>query len=238
MKCFDDNIKLIETHEETDVAFVKVGDGAKKLIVSFASIKHSGFERKESLLNLRCTRNNEIDILYMRNIGRWYLGGLNGIGKNITHTIAFLKKEFAKYENVVCTGISMGGYASILFGSVCNATSVVASMPQTDLDYAIAMCQPNENDLDNQDMRKCQIKEPALASFGKSKVITFKSYETYKNLRTVINDTTQYYIYPKRDKFPNLHGLHHYTNISKFDNVTKVLTQTKCDKLLFGGSLI
>ena len=69
---------------------------------------------------------NDFDVLYLRNQNKWYLGGLNGIGKNINHTIAFLKKEFAKYDKVICIGNSAGGYASLLFGSLLKVNKVIA----------------------------------------------------------------------------------------------------------------
>lgn len=36
---------------------------------------------------------------------------------------------------MICVGISAGGYASILYGSLLKAHYVIATRPQTDLDY-------------------------------------------------------------------------------------------------------
>ena len=136
-KTYKTALRYLNNQEKTDISYAKIGEENKKLIVSFASngkIDKDYFQRKSSLLELKYNENN-FDILYLRNQNKWYLQGLNGIGENINHTISFLKKEFSKYDKVLCTGCSAGGYASLLFGSLCNAHSVVAINSQTDLDY-------------------------------------------------------------------------------------------------------
>ena len=213
---YENAMKYIEQQEATNISYVKVGDNSKKLIVCFGSNEHSGFERKTSLMKLKYERN-DFDVLYLRNQNKWYLGGLNGIGKNINHTIAFLKKEFSKYNNVITAGSSAGGYASILFGSVCNANTVIATKPQTDLEYSIANCLPTKTEFESDEM-KCGAYEPTLASLGESKIISFESFNKYKNLRNVINSITKYYIHCE-DTFHGFHGKHHCENLSDFENV-------------------
>ena len=184
MDNYEDAMKYIETQEATNISYVKIGNNSKNLIVTFASNNHTGFERKTSLTKLKYQRN-DFDVLYLRNQNKWYLGGLNGIGKNINHTIVFLKKEFAKYDKVITIGTSAGGYASILFGSVCNVNVTIAYIPQTDLEYSIANCLPTKTEFESDEM-KCGVYEPTLASLGESKVISFQSFNKYKNLKNVI----------------------------------------------------
>ena len=216
MDNYDNAKKHIEAQEATEISYVKVGNGNKKLIVSFASNEHHGFERKSSLMKLKYERN-DFDVLYLRNNGKWYLGGLSGIGKNINHTIAFLKKEFSKYDDVITIGSSAGGYASILFGSECNANTVIAHTPQTNLEYSIANCLPTKTEFESAEL-KCGIYEPTLASLGESKIISFESFNKYKNLRNVINSITKYYIRCE-DNDHGQHGQHHCENLSDFKNV-------------------
>ena len=216
MNNYDDAIKYIEKQESTDISFVKVGQGAKKLIVGFASNEHHGFERKSSLMKLKYERN-DFDVLYLRNSGKWYLGGLSGIGKTINHTIAFLKKEFSKYDDVITIGSSAGGYASILFGSECSANTVIAYIPQTDLEYSIANCLPIKTEFESAEM-KCGAEELAPASLGQSKIISFQSLNKYKNLRNVIVPHTNYYI-TCQDNDNGIHGKYHCENLSDFKNV-------------------
>ena len=213
---YENAMQYINEQETTDISYVKIGNNNKKLIVSFASNQHDGFERKTSLMKLKYERN-DFDVLYLRNCNRWYLGGLSGIGKTINHTIAFLKKEFSKYNNVITAGSSAGGYASILFGSVCNANTVIATKPQTDLEYSIANCLPTKTEFESDEM-KCGAYEPTLASLGESKVITFQSFNKYKNLKNVITPNTNYYIVCE-DNDHGHHGKHHCENLSEFENV-------------------
>ena len=131
-----DSIQKIEIAEATDIAYVKVGNNSKNLIVSFASNNHDGFDMKTSLMELKFKRN-DFDVLYLRNRGHWYLGTLNGIGTTINETIKFLTDQVIGYANVIFTGYSSGAYASILYGSLCKVNCVVAKNPQTDIDWIL-----------------------------------------------------------------------------------------------------
>ena len=116
--------------------------------MSFGSANHGGFDRKGSLINLKYDNNN-FDILYLRDmnyftmsigrnrkerlVGRWYLGGLKGIGKNINHTLSFLKKQINNYDNDFYRNKMR--ICFILFGSLLKINHVIAVNPQTDLEY-------------------------------------------------------------------------------------------------------
>jgi len=60
-----------------------------------------------------------------------YNEGIYGISNNIEESIEYLKREISKYKTVIFVGVSSGGYAAILFGSILNVTYVVAFTPQT-----------------------------------------------------------------------------------------------------------
>jgi len=57
--------------------------------------------------------------------------GIPGITNTIDETVNYIKKEIEPYKHIVCLGVSSGGYAAILFGSLLKANSVVAFIPQT-----------------------------------------------------------------------------------------------------------
>jgi len=63
----------------------------------------------------------------------WYHKGIKDITNNIFETVLYLNKiiEDGNYEKVIFMGISAGGYAAILFGSLCNVSNVIAFIPQT-----------------------------------------------------------------------------------------------------------
>ena len=209
---YENAMKHIETQEASDISYVKIGDNNRKLIVCFASNRHDGFERKTSLMHLKYERN-DFDVLYLRNQNKWYLGGLKGIGKNINCTIAFLKKEFAKYDKVCCTGISAGGYASLLFGSLLNVNCVITINAQTDLQYCVDNLPDGHNGKQNliKRLKQCPV-----------------TWSKYNKISNVLNNNVSYNVYYKGDKNTRnngkdifLHGEYHYDEIKNFPTVSK-----------------
>ena len=63
----------------------------------------------------------------------WYHKGIDGITNNIDDTVLYLKSIIKKsnYKHILFMGYSSGGFASILFGSLCNVSSVIAFKPRT-----------------------------------------------------------------------------------------------------------
>jgi hypothetical protein len=209
---YENAMKYINKQETTDISYVKIGNDNKKLIVSFTGNGNPYFQRKTSLMKLKYKRN-DFDVLYLRNEDKWYLGGLNGIGKNINHTIAFLKKEFTKYDKVLCIGISAGGYASLLFGSLLNVNCVAATVAQTDLQYCVDNLPDKLSEKQNLINRSKQC--PA-------------TWSKYNKIVNVLNDVVSYNVYYKGDdvcKKPRdfvLHGDYHYDQIKDFPTVSKL----------------
>jgi hypothetical protein len=214
MNNYENAIAYIEEQEATDISYVKIGDNNKNLIVSFGSNGHDGFERKTSLMKLRFEKNN-FDVLYLRDECKWYLDGLKGIGKNINCTIAFLKKEFAKYDKVCCVGNSAGGYASLLFGSLLKIKQIVAVDPQTDLSYLI-----------NELGRKHSFRRN-LRSLSRSRH-TRTTWNKYNKIANVLSEDVLCNVLSLKDENYNrfwmdlvLHGKYHYDQIKHFPNVIK-----------------
>jgi len=187
--------------------FKKWDKGQKNLIVTFAGngLVIGGwpifeFNRSLSKMNLPC------DVMFMKDMTeKWYLGGLKGLGKNIHHTITFLRRGIQNYDKVIFIGASAGGYASILFGSLLEVDAVVGFNPQTDLNYAKKQCK---------EWRGKPICNPKLHKL--------KTFKKYNNLKFSINSTTQYFINSNDDNKDKLHAVHHYENISKFPNVSRL----------------
>lgn len=222
MDNYDNAMQYINEQETTDISYVKVGDNNKNLIVSFASNGEPTkdfFERKTSLMQLKYQSNN-FDVLYLRNQNKWYLGGLNGIGKNINHTLAFLKKEFSKYGKVLCIGNSAGGYASLLFGSLLNVNCVIAIDAQTDLEYV-------KNKMNHPQLNKRAKECPA--TWGKyNKIVNVLNENVTYNVCYVGDD----FFYQEHNALRNgghidshndkvLHGDYHYDEIKHFANINK-----------------
>ena len=114
-----------------------------------------------------------------------YHKGIDGISTTISETKVFLEKIISGYKKVVFIGISAGGYAAILFGSLLHISYVISFVPQTIL---------KNNDI----------------------------YEKkYNNLASVINNSTQYFIYGDTSitNTADLHHIRHVKNIEQFENV-------------------
>ena len=211
---YENAMQYINEQETTDISYVKIGNNNKKLIVSFAGNgppQKDFFQRKTSLMELKY-HHNDFDVLYLRNQRKWYLGGLTGIGKNINHTIAFLKKEFAKYDKVLCTGNSAGGYASLLFGSLLNVNKVITTIAQTDLQYCVDNLPDGHNGKQNliKRLKQCPV-----------------TWSKYNKISNVLNNNVSYNVYydgdekAKHDNDLVLHGDYHYDEIKHFPNVSK-----------------
>ena len=192
--------EYIKQVELTNSSFCKIGDSADTLILSFGHIAHGGFASKQSLINKKF-ENDNFDILYMRDVEKkWYLCELPEIGDSFSDTLTFLKSVTSKYKNTIYIGSSMGGYASILFASLLKGSTVIAQMPQTDLKYILN----NDSCID--------IFEPIENNHS-------DVWNSYKNLNSIINDSTQYILGGFDPNENALHGLHHYKNIKSHANV-------------------
>lgn len=62
----------------------------------------------------------------------WYQRGVEGLG-DIDAVAAYVRGLRSTYPRVITTGISMGGYAALMFGALGEATEIVAMSPQTQL---------------------------------------------------------------------------------------------------------
>ena len=105
----------------------------KTLIISFAGHNKlfGGMPRFEFANLLNTNFANTDRYFYVDNKMDLYHKGISGITKSVDETCEYLKKEIADYENVVFIGISAGGYAAILFGSLLHINHVLAFIPQT-----------------------------------------------------------------------------------------------------------
>jgi hypothetical protein len=177
------------------------------------------FQHKKTLIKLKYEQNN-FDMLYLRDQEKWYLGELNGIGKNIDDTLFFLKKEFLKYDKVLCMGNSSGGYASLLFGSLLNVNQVIAVDAQTDLQYV-----------------KNKTKHPQLIMQANKYPVAWNKYNKIVN---ILNDKVLYnvsYSGVNKSNLPAienkaLHGHYHYNQIKHWSSVNKFKEEKHFSRLI------
>jgi esterase/lipase len=126
---------------------LSITNDSKNLIVSFGgmALKMSDQHPFEFLRFLSNTFNNKVDLMfYVDKNMCWYHKGISGITKNIEQTSEYLQEKIKDYENVIFLGVSSGGYASILFSSLCNVKHSISFIPQTILKIPV---EPKYRDL-------------------------------------------------------------------------------------------
>uniref|UniRef100_A0A6C0HA31 Alpha/beta hydrolase n=1 Tax=viral metagenome TaxID=1070528 RepID=A0A6C0HA31_9ZZZZ len=118
----------------TTHSFYKINEiKTDTLFVSFSGYgKDYGSLPRFEFVNFFTKHFNEINRhFYVDTYLSCYHKGICGISNNIDETVEYLRNEIKDYKNVVFLGDSGGGYAAILFGSLLNVTSVVATRPLT-----------------------------------------------------------------------------------------------------------
>lgn len=113
----------------------------KNLICCFGGMakKMGGILPFEFLNYLSLNYGDTCDLIfYIDHNQCCYHKGIQGISTNIGETIQYINEKIIKggYEKIIFMGVSAGGYASILFGSLCeNITCVISFIPKVILNY-------------------------------------------------------------------------------------------------------
>lgn len=105
----------------------------KTLIISFSGYakQFGGIQPFEFLNFLNKYYPNTDKIFYIDHSASCYHKGINGISTDINTTVEYIKTKIKGYTKVLFMGVSGGGYAAILFGSLLNVSAVLAFMPPT-----------------------------------------------------------------------------------------------------------
>lgn len=113
-----------------------IQDNSENLLICFGGMKLSvgnilPFEFLNYLKKINLKNTNYYFFIDKNQC--WYHSGINGITNNIDETVIYINNIIKKnkYKKVVFMGVSSGGYASILFGSLCNIDTVIAFIPRT-----------------------------------------------------------------------------------------------------------
>jgi len=111
-------------------------NGSKYLLVSFGGMAQNigGIVPFEFLNYLSAVYEKQIDLLFYIDKNQFcYHKGIQGITTTVEETVVYLNDKIQKgnYEKVIFMGTSGGGYASILFGSLCKVTHVIGFVAPT-----------------------------------------------------------------------------------------------------------
>ena len=116
-------------------AEVRYRAGSSNVIIGFGS-KGQGIFSSEPEMSGTLTKVGT-DCLFYRDFQQaWWSRGLMGLTADIPSTAEYLRRRVADlgYKRAVTTGVSMGGYAAILFGVLIGAERIIAFGPQTRID--------------------------------------------------------------------------------------------------------
>jgi hypothetical protein len=122
----------------------------KHIIIAFGGMvsQFGLIPRFEFLRYLSSLYTNKCDLYFFTDLYQcWYHRGFYAITNSIEESVTYLNDIIKKgnYDKVIMMGVSSGGYAAILFGSLCiNVTHVISFVPQTILMNPIC---PNYSDL-------------------------------------------------------------------------------------------
>jgi hypothetical protein len=115
----------------------------KFLIVCFGGmgLKMGGIPPFEFLHYLSSVYGNECDLIfYVDKYQCCYHKGIESISTNIDETVVYLNSKIAEnnYDKIIFMGTSAGGYAAILFASLCNnVNNVISFIPKTILNKPV-----------------------------------------------------------------------------------------------------
>lgn len=129
----------------------------------------------------------------------WYASGVFKKPTTFNYCCEFIKKIIQDYKRVYFCGISSGGYAAILFGSVLNSNKVLVFCPQTNLNILV--------------------KDELI---GHHKVPKNNIIPQHMDLNNVINKDTQYIIYADKtvQNVTDYHHINQCLNIGHHSNVS------------------
>lgn len=190
--------------DKTQELFVQGTDTKDSVIVTFGGRNNdvAGVPPYEFVRTLNKILPEIDQYYYIDGHQCWYHKGIIGISNNIPESVEYLKSKFSKYKNVYFVGCSAGGYAAILFGSLCEVTKVIAFKPQTHLN------------------------DPSTYTRGQYTFYAEKD-ERYMEIKQYMNEKTKYILYCGSSESGN----HHCDMCHRVADVGDVEINVKSGKL-------
>jgi len=111
-----------------------------KLVVSFGGIFQgmSGIPPFEFQNIINSNFNYLNSLFYIDKKQSYYQEGVGEISNDIESFITYLKNKIQPYKHVTFIGVSSGGYAASLFGSILEVNQVITFVQQSIIDTTIS----------------------------------------------------------------------------------------------------
>jgi hypothetical protein len=161
------------------------------LIISFGGMRN-GFgpiPPFEFLNYLSTNYTNRCDLVFFIDIYQcWYHKGLKDFTNNIDETVIYINNIIQKrnYKKVIFIGTSSGGYAAILFGSLCNGvTNVISYVPQTILINPIENKYSNLSNFINKNVKYILYGDISEKVDHYHNISHCKNLENFKNVKII-----------------------------------------------------
>jgi predicted esterase YcpF (UPF0227 family) len=166
-----------------------------KLIVCFGgmALRFGGILPFEFVNYLSSIYSAKFDLLFYIDKNQcWYHKGIQGITNNIDDTILYLNKiiKDGNYEKVIFMGTSAGGYASILFGSLCeNVNNVISFIPQTILNNPIDFKYSNLKNIINKNTKYIIYGDTSIQNKNDNHhILHCENIECFSNVKIIKNN--------------------------------------------------
>ena len=137
----------------------KIINKNKHLIICFGgmALQFGGILPFEFLNYLTSLYKNNCDLVFFIDKHQcWYHKGIKNITNNIDETISYINNivECGNYKKVIFMGVSAGGYAAILFGSMCkNINYVISFIPRTIIEKPVNINYSNLKNIINENTK-------------------------------------------------------------------------------------
>jgi hypothetical protein len=169
----------------------KIFNNSDKLIVCFGgmALQFGGILPFE-FLNYLVSIYTEFDLLFYIDQNQcWYHKGIRDITNNIDCTILHLNQiiKDGNYKKVIFMGTSAGGYASILFGSLCdNVNNVISFIPQTILNNPIDLKYSNLKNIINKNTKYILCGDTSIQDKNDSHhILHCENIECFSNVKII-----------------------------------------------------
>ena len=189
----------------------KLFNNHANLIVCFGgmALEFGGILPFEFLKYLSVVYKNKCDLIFFIDKQQcWYHKGIQDITDTIEDSVAYINGiiQTGNYKKVIFMGTSAGGYAAILFGSLCNTGPAATADTKN---YVISF-----------------IPQTIIPQTCMTPSMNFM----YEDLKPIINKNTKYCLYGDTGvtDIDNLHHISHCENIECFENV-HIIKKKRCN---------
>ena len=174
----------------------KIINGNKNLIVCFGgmALQFGGIIPFEFVKYLSSIYKNNCDLIFFIDIHQcWYHKGIKNITRNIDETTLYLNNiiKDENYEKVIYLGTSAGGYAAILFGSICNnnVNHVISFIPQTIIKNPINLTYSNLKNIINENTKYILYGDKSITDINDLHHISqCENIECFTNVKIIKNN--------------------------------------------------